>query len=173
MRNDQIDVICVGTAVANPEGIVIDLLLEEPMVVALPSGHALARAENGGNTALPWKALANEAFILLGRPHGPLALQMNAIVAACQAAGFSPRVRHIVLNNISRLALVAAGLGIAVVTASMQRMNIEGVVYRRLKSATQLKAPLILASRRGEASAVVRQFRTLARRMAKNFGTAP
>src|SRR5215468_11677696 len=31
MRNDQIDVICVGTAVANPEGIVIDLLLEEPM----------------------------------------------------------------------------------------------------------------------------------------------
>ena len=173
MRNDQIDVICVGTAVANPEGIVIDLLLEEPMVVALPSGHALARAENRGNTALSWKALANEAFILLGRPHGALALQMNAIVAACQAAGFSPRVRHVVLNNISRLALVAAGLGIAVVTASMQRMNIEGVVYRRLKSATQLKAPLILASRRGEASPVVRQFRTLARRMAKNFSTAP
>ena len=166
MRNDRIDVAFMGTAVANSEGVIIDSLLEEPMVVALPTGHALARTKYGGNTALSWKALANEAFIFLGRPHATLALQMSAIVAACHAAGFTPRIHHVVLNNISRLALVAAGLGIAVVSVSMQRMNIEGVVYRRLKGATQLKAPLVLASRRGDASAVVRHFRTLARQMA-------
>jgi DNA-binding transcriptional LysR family regulator len=36
MRNDQIDVVFMRTFVANPEGIVIDTLLREAMVVALP-----------------------------------------------------------------------------------------------------------------------------------------
>ena len=164
IRNEQIDAVFTRTSVANPEGVVIDPLLREAMVVALPSGHALARNENGGNAALSLKALASEIFILVGRPPSPLPMQGSAAaeVAACQAAGFSPRVGHIVSNNISRLAFVAAGLGIALVSASMQRMNIEGVVFRRLKGALQLKVSLNLATRRSEASAVVRQFLELA-----------
>jgi DNA-binding transcriptional LysR family regulator len=129
MRNDQIDVVFMRTFVANPEGLVIDTLLREAMVVALPGGHALPRSENRGDSALTWRALASETFILLGRPHAVLRMQSNAEVAAWQAAGFSPRVGHIVSNNISRLNLVAAGLGIAFVSSSMQRMNIEGVVF--------------------------------------------
>ena len=50
------------------------------------------------------------------------------------------------------LNLVSAGLGVALVSASLQRMNIEGVVYRRLKGVAQLKVPLHLASRRGDTS---------------------
>jgi DNA-binding transcriptional LysR family regulator len=93
----------------------------------------------------------------------------NAVVAACQAAGFSPRVGQIVANNRSRLNLVAANLGIALIAASLQRNYIEGVVYRRLKRAKQLKIPLNLVSRRGDPSAVVTQFLKLAKRTAKNF----
>ncbi len=48
-------------------------------------------------------------------------------------------------------------------------MNIDGVVYRRLKRAKQLMIPLNLASRRGDSSAVVAQFRKLAKRTARNF----
>jgi len=91
------------------------------------------------------------------------------LLAACQTAGFIPRVGHVVGNNLSRLSLVAADLGIAVVGASMQRMNIEGVVFCQLKGVTQIKTPLNLASRRGDASAVVRQFLKVAKLTAKNF----
>jgi DNA-binding transcriptional LysR family regulator len=102
----------------------------------------------------------------------PLPAQSNAEIAACRTAGFSPRIGHVVSNNISRLALVSAGLGIAIVTASMQRMNIEGVVFRRFKDATQLKAPLNLATRRSDSSPVVRQFLQLAKQVARNFRAA-
>jgi DNA-binding transcriptional LysR family regulator len=118
------------------------------------------------------KGLAGETFIVYGRAHGALTMHSDALIVACQAAGFSPRVGHVVSNNLSRLNLVAAGLGIAVVAASLQRMNIDGVVYCRLRGAAQLKAPLNLASRRGDASAVIRQFLNLAKRTVKNFPAA-
>jgi DNA-binding transcriptional LysR family regulator len=169
IRNDQIDVAFIRTALANPERLAIEPLLQEAMVVALPCGHALARSKNGDDTALSLKALAVETFILYGRAHGALTMHSDALVVACQAAGFSPRVGHVVSNNLSRLNFVAAGLGIAVVAASFQRMNIDGVVYRRLRGSTQPRAPLNLASRRGDTSAVVQQFLKLAKRTARNF----
>jgi len=168
MQNDKIDVAFI-TLIADQEGVAIEPLLEEPRVVALPSGHPLARTENGGDTALSLKSLAGETFTFLGRPHSPLPMAANAVVAACQAAGFSPRVGQIVPNNRSRLNLVAANLGIALIAASLQRNYIEGVVYRPLKRAKQLKIPLNLVSRRGDPSAVVTQFLKLAKRMARNF----
>ena len=116
------------------------------------------------------KVLAGETFILFGDPpHGDWLLRNSAFIAACQAAGFSPRVGQVVPYVSSRLNLIAAGLGIAVVAASLQHVKIEGVAFRRLKGATQFKAPLSLASRRGDPSPVVRQFLKLAKRSAKNF----
>jgi DNA-binding transcriptional LysR family regulator len=174
MRNDEIDVVFIRTPVNNPEEFAMERLLEESVVVALPSGHALAQNENGGSTALSLNALADETFILYGRPDGTLTLLTTGQIAACHAAGFSPRVGHVVPHMLSRLNLVAAGLGIALVSASLQRMNIEGVTYRCLKGKgeAQLKVPLNLASRRGDASAVVRQFSTLVKKTAKHFRVA-
>src|SRR5262245_47401816 len=149
MQSDKIDIAFISGPVADQEGIAISLLLEEPRVVALPSGHPLARS---GDAALSLKSLANETFIVLGRPHDPPTIQWSAVVGACQAAGFTPRVGHIVPNNLSRLNLVSANLGIAPIAASLQRVSIDGVVYRRLKNAKELKIPLNLASRRGDAS---------------------
>ena len=169
LRNDQVDVAFIRTPIANPDGILIDLLQEEGVIAALPSGHTLARSNIRGDAALPLKSLAGETFVIYGRPQGTLTLQGNAIVAGCEAAGFSPRVRHVAPHHLSTLNLVAAGLGVSIVSASVQRMNIEGVVFRRLKGAEQIKVPLNLASRRGDTSAVVRQFRMLAKRTARNF----
>jgi DNA-binding transcriptional LysR family regulator len=182
MQDDKIDVAFISGPIAHQEGVAIDPLLEEPRVVALPSGHPLARSENGDDTALSLKSLAAETFIVLGRPHGSSTMAVaatahNAIVAACQAAGFIPRVGQIVPNNLSRLNLVAANLGIAIIAASLQRNNIDGVVFRRLKRAKKLNIPLNLVSRRGDPSAVVTQFLKLAKRTARNFrvdlGKAP
>ena len=169
IANDQIDAAFIRTPVTDLEGVVIEQLLEEPMVVALPSGHALAQGKNGNDTALSLNALAGETFILYGRPNGALTMQSSAIMAACHAEGFNPRIGHTVPGISSTLNLVGAGLGIFVVSASMRRVNIDGVVYRRLKGPAQLKIPLNLASRRGDPSAVVRQFLNLAKRTTRNL----
>src|SRR5712692_9674888 len=47
VQADQIDVVFMGMPPADPEGVAIDSLLEEPMVVALPSGHVLVRSDKG------------------------------------------------------------------------------------------------------------------------------
>jgi DNA-binding transcriptional LysR family regulator len=171
VRSNQIDVAFIRTPVANPEGVVIDVLQEDAMLVALPSGHALAQTIDGSGPALPLKALAGETFIMYGRGRGTLTMQSYATIAACQAAGFDPRVGHVAPDILSRLTLVAAGLGVSVVSALVQRINMEGVVYRRLRGVPQLKVPLSLVSRRGDTSAVVRRFRTSAKQTAKNYRT--
>src|SRR3954447_7060229 len=140
------------------------------MIVALPSGHALAKADDGRGAALTLTALAEETFILFGDPpHGDWLLRNNAFFAACQRAGFSPRVGQVVPHLTARLNLIAAGLGVAVVASSLRNVRIEGVSFRPLKGAAQLKAPLSLASRRGDSSPVVQQFLKLAKRTAKSF----
>src|SRR5207244_3664757 len=91
----------------------------------------------------------------------------DAIIAACHKAGFSPRVGQEAPRVLSTLNLVAAGLGITLVPASLRRLHIDGVVFRRLADRTRLKAPLNLAYRRGEASAAVRGFVNLVQLAAK------
>jgi DNA-binding transcriptional LysR family regulator len=91
------------------------------------------------------------------------------MIAACHAAGFSPRIGQEAPRISSTLNLVAVGLGISLVPASLSRMNMDGVVYRRLKGNMQPKAILNLASRRGDPSVVVRHFLNLVKKAAKDF----
>jgi DNA-binding transcriptional LysR family regulator len=69
---------------------------------------------------------------------------------------------------VSTLNLVAAGLGVSLVPESLQRMRLDGVVFRRLAGAAPPQAPLYLATRRGETSAAVRNFLALVKRPAHN-----
>src|SRR5262245_12172906 len=170
MRSEQIDLSFLRRLAPNLEGIDLALLVDEPMIVALPVGHKLARADDARDASLSLKALADETFILFGNPDAPLNLQSDAFVAACHTAGFRPRIGQIVPHISSRLNLIAAGLGIAVVAASLQHVNIEGIAFRRLKGSAKLKAPLSLASRRGDLSPVTRNFLKVARQVAKNSG---
>jgi DNA-binding transcriptional LysR family regulator len=167
LRHERLDTAFIRTPVSDPEGLIINPLLEETMLVALPGGHDLAQRKSKDDPALPLKALAAEPFIVYRRGSGPGLY--DAIIAACHAAGFSPRIGQEAPRIVSTLNLVAAGLGISIVPASLQRMHMDGVVYRRLKGAAQPKAPLILATRRGEASAAVQRFLGLVRQTAKSF----
>jgi DNA-binding transcriptional LysR family regulator len=164
LRNEQMDVAFIRNAVPDPAGLMITPLLDEIMVVALPSGHALAQGE--GDTALELASLASETFILYGPPGSGI---YDRTIAACQAAGFSPRVGQLAPRITSTLGLIAAGLGISFVPISMRRMSMDGVTYRRLTGPVQPRALLSLASRRNDPSAVVRQFVTVVRRTAKGL----
>jgi DNA-binding transcriptional LysR family regulator len=163
LRSERVDAAFIRTPVADPMGIAINPLLEEAMLVALPATHALA----ADATELPLAALAAETFIVYRRPTGPGLY--DAIFGACHAAGFSPIVGQEAPRIVSTLNLVAAGLGIAVVPASLARMQMDGVIYRPLRSSGQPRAPLLLATRRGDTGAVVRRFLDVVKQMARTF----
>ena len=150
--HDQMDIAFVRTSAINSDDLMVSPLLEEPMVVALPSLHAMAGSRD---VAIPLKRLAGYLFILYGPPGTGI---YDETVAACRAAGFSPRIGQQAPRITSALGLVGAGLGLALVPELMQNVIIDGVVYRRLKGAPQPRAVLSLASRRGDPSAVVRHF---------------
>jgi DNA-binding transcriptional LysR family regulator len=167
LRSERIDAAFIRTTPADSKGLVISELMEEELVVVLPEEHILAKRDGGRDAALPLRALADETFIIQGGQQG-LSLYADTI-AACHAAGFSPRVGHEAPRIASTLNLVAVGLGISIVPASLQRMQIDGVVYRRLRSPTRLASPLMLASRRGDPSAALRHYLNLVKQAAKEF----
>jgi len=164
LRNERIDAAFIRTPIADREGLVVQILLEEPMVLALPRGHALAR-KKGASKALSLAAVAGETFVIYRRPSGP-GLH-DVIVSACNVAGFSPRIGQEAPRIGSTLNLVAAGLGISLVPESLQLMRMDGVVFRGLAGTVQPKASLYFAARRSEASAAVREFGELVRRSAR------
>ena len=131
-------------------------ILVEPMLLALPTDHPLAI---DAQSPLPLAALATEAFVLYRRRVG-LGLY-DAILVACREAGFSPQVVQEAPRMTATLSLVAAGLGVSIVPASMQRLRGDGIVYRELTECRSLVAPLHLATRVGDGSAVLRRFKEM------------
>ena len=168
LRAEKLDAVFIRSSAPDLTGLAVHHLLDEEMLAALPAGHALALPAKGdADKPLPLAALSAEAFVLYRRPMGPGFY--DAIISACREAGFSPTVGQEAPRILSTLNLVAAGLGISIVPASLQRMQMDGVVYRRLKASRKLVAPLTLAARRNDSSAAVRRFVDLTRRAAKAF----
>lgn len=170
LKNERMDAAFIRTSLSPATGLAVAVLLEEPMVVALPKRHVLAR--DSRSAAIPMQRLADETFILYGPPGTGM---YDATIAACQASGFNPRVGNLGASTqqapriASTLSLVAAGLGITCVPASLQRMNLDGVAYRRIAPGEQPKAVLSIASRRGDTSAVLKQLLALVRKAAKSY----
>jgi DNA-binding transcriptional LysR family regulator len=165
LHNEQIDAAFIRSPVADVVDLTVRPLLEEEMLVALPTGHALAPQADA--RALPLAALANETFILYKRPGAPGLY--DTIITACRNAGFSPRVGQEAPRIISTLNLVAAGLGVSIVPASLRRLQMDGVTCRKLTDTTLLKAPLILACRSGANSAAVERFIDLVQQSAEHI----
>ncbi|UYM04384.1 LysR family transcriptional regulator [Solicola gregarius] len=81
-------------------------LFDDPLDLLVPVGHPLA-----GKESVPLSEAADEPWILdrPGRPHRQL------VLTACAAAGFSPSEAHQSAEWDTGAALVAAGLGVALV----------------------------------------------------------
>ncbi len=150
LREGGIDVGFLRPPLRDERGLVFDLLEREPLVVAVPGEHKLARRRSVRLTDL-----AAETFILYPRAVRPgLA---DEVVDACEAAGFTPRVGQYAPQLSSTINLVAASLGISVVPASMRALQPRLVAYVPLHGET-LHALLGVAYRGEERSVVVRQF---------------
>jgi DNA-binding transcriptional LysR family regulator len=102
-----------------------DILLTEPIIVALPKGHPLARKPE-----LKLPTLANEPFVLF--PHGPEPSYADVVLKACAAAGFRPRGEQETTEMQTAISLVSAGFGLCLVPAAVRHLRRPGVVYRPL-----------------------------------------
>lgn len=77
-------------------------LFDDPVAVVLPAGHALTASPTVGLAQL-----SRDAWIA-GCP-----LCRGHLLAACAALGVRPRIAHATDNSVAVLALVAAGVGVA------------------------------------------------------------
>ncbi len=133
-----------------------EVIRREPFVVALPKQHPLAQR---APIALP--DLAGEPFILFPRRWGS-GLYDN-VISHCHQAGFSPRVVQEATEMSTIVGLVAAGIGISLVPASVALLRTAGVVYRALGE-SGLMAEMAVVWRRDEQSPVLDAFLEVARR---------
>jgi DNA-binding transcriptional LysR family regulator len=122
----------------------------EPFLVALPVKHPRASTSP---VSLP--ALANEPFILVPSKLAPgLSHQMMEM---CLQAGFQPRMVQEAVQFHVIISLVAAGLGIALVPASIHTFQRPDVVYLPLQGITT-QAEIQVVWQRADRSPVVRSF---------------
>jgi DNA-binding transcriptional LysR family regulator len=124
LRGQRIDVGFVRPPLDDRE-LILDVLLDEPLVAVLPERHPLARRRR-----IPAAALADQPFVLWPRAAHPALY--DATFAAGGALGFVPCVEHEAVGTLSVLGLVAAGLGVSLLPASVLVVTRRGVVVRPL-----------------------------------------
>jgi DNA-binding transcriptional LysR family regulator len=166
LLREEVQVAVIRAAVARPADLIFKELAREHMLMALPAGHHLVRRTASGAPApISLGALAGERLILVRR-HAAPGMYSN-VVDACHKAGFEPLIVAEVEQMLISINLVAAGVGISLVPASIREIRQEGIVYCPVSDAPSLIAPLTLVYRRGEARPFVTDFIELSRKLAK------
>jgi len=107
LRDEQMDVAFLRAPVRTGE-LVVNPLLVEPMVVALPSDHALARSDRAGE-AVSLRDLADQTLLSTRVSSGPRFMRRRWRPASRR--GFSPRLGQEAPRITSALSLVAVELG--------------------------------------------------------------
>lgn len=126
------------------------LVSQELLVVVVPEKHRLLNKSKISITDL-----ANEEFVMpLSNVVSDLAEQIEYLFAE---ANLKPRVVQQALFMVTILGLVAGGLGISILPASVQNLQRQGVVYCPIREKTTTNQ-LIAVWRRDDSSPILRQF---------------
>lgn len=144
LRTAAIDVAVLRPPVVGDD-IEVRNIKSERLILALPVDHRLA-----GEPALEVVDVAYDDFVMYADSHSAV---NDAVIRTCRAAGFSPRREHEAPGTSVLLALVAAGLGVAMVPESVRALQLDGVVFRDLGGAASIE--LALAWSRDQPSALV------------------
>ncbi|PYY70122.1 LysR family transcriptional regulator [Pseudomonas jessenii] len=100
-------------------------VLDDPMLLALPEHHPLAQ-----QSVLTPEDLAGQEWI--GVQHHQNITSRENFVSACIRAGFTPDIRMEATGPFTAMALVASGLGIAMIQKGLSRNAPPGVVLREV-----------------------------------------
>jgi len=117
----------------------------EALVLAVSVDHRLAV-----EPVVSMSDLRSEPFVCYASRDSAV---NDAVMRSCRRAGFVPRREHSAPGTAVLLALVAAGLGVAVVPESVRSLPLAGLVFRDLLDAGTIE--LALAWRAGNDNPVV------------------
>lgn len=140
--NESIDAAFVRSTTDRYPALRSVVLDNEPMVVALPVAHRLAKRRK----AISLAELADEPWIFYRRADGP-GIQ-DELMPACRKAGFTPRIVADVPRLLSAVTLVSTGRGITIVPQAISAVHQESVAYRQLDKPSAFTIPLTLVYRR-------------------------
>jgi len=116
LREGSIDIALIGNPCPEVEReFAVNVLTRIPFQAVLPDNHLLALRKR-----IALSELEQEPFIGFSEKEFPG--RNNAIRAACQAAGFTPRFRHHVENLTALLAFAAAGKGVTLAPAEVSQL---------------------------------------------------
>ncbi|HJQ48800.1 MAG TPA: LysR substrate-binding domain-containing protein [Amycolatopsis sp.] len=116
------------------EGIELRTLAVEPLILAVPADHRLAV-----EPVVSMVDLRAADFIFYASKDSVV---NDAVARSCRAAGFSPHREHEAAGTAVLLALVAGGLGLAVVPESARALPLAGVVFRDIADAGSVELAL-------------------------------
>ncbi|MES2947881.1 MAG: LysR family transcriptional regulator [Pseudomonadota bacterium] len=109
-----------------PGALECKLITSEPLIVALPQQHMLARQPQ-----LTLDAVLDQPLVIFPRHIAPSLY--DAIFALYHGAGRLPQVAQEAIQMQTIVNLVSAGLGLAWVPASVQQFRRPGVIYRTVR----------------------------------------
>lgn len=138
-------------------GLASKVLVEGPLVAALPKSHSLAKRKS-----LTLEQLADQPFVLF-----PLTMQtriLEIIVSSCSTCGFVPKVTQEAWQLHTLLALVNANLGVTMVPRWVASAYPTEVVYRRISTPMEPYG-LVLVWREESSNHTIAGFRDVAEKM--------
>lgn len=133
----------------------VQLLVDEPLAVAMPAHHPLANRD-----VLDLAELSSEPFVLF--PRRPRPGWLDIVREACEQAGFVPNVAQEVQELSSAVTLAAAGIGLTVVPASAEALSLPDLAYKHLSDKTP-KTRLVTLRRTSDVSPLIENFLHIAR----------
>jgi DNA-binding transcriptional LysR family regulator len=135
-------------------GLVLEALADEPLVVAVPESHPLAR-----RTRLHPRTVSAEPLILLAREvvPGPY----DEMIALMREHGSGARIAQEATSIQAVLGLVAAGLGLSLLPASARSLGRDGVRFVELRPSP--RSALLVARRADDLSNLTARFVAAAR----------
>ena len=141
---------------AGLDGFVID---RQPMVLALPKNHPLARRRK-----IDPRILRDETFV---NPPNELDIGFwGHTETVAKLGNFTPKVAKRVHDMITALTYVSVGYGIGVVSKSMSKINIPNVVYREFAANPPPTSTVAFVYRRDDFSPASNLLRRYIRRNA-------
>jgi DNA-binding transcriptional LysR family regulator len=138
LRTSDLDVGIFRSYRDNNEWATFELQPDDYYVV-LQEAHPLA-----SKRTVYWKDLETERFVMSDRSRS--ALEFDSVVAACVGNGFSPNIVAEAVASYNLIALVAAGLGVAVVPGRVTALKQDGASYHLLEPRVRA-VPLRMAIR--------------------------
>jgi DNA-binding transcriptional LysR family regulator len=152
LENQQIDLGLLRPPV-DSASLKTQTVFSEPLVAALPIDHHRAAQK-----AIELKSLAEDAFVLFPRHHGPGIY--DVIMRACHEAGFVPHGSYSPNEMQTLLAYVAGGLGISLVPQSLSGFHRSSIVYLPLRG-SGMRVDLALIARPDDSSVPQKKFSEL------------